>query len=152
MKAVAVHPGTPNSAHLREDVAEPNLGDVPGGRGVLVKVLRVGLDGTDAEINKGEYGAPPPGEEFLIAGHESFGVVEEVGPNVREVRPGDHVVRMVRRPGSSIYDLIGTPDMTTDQEYHEHGINLLHGFLRERYVDEPQYLIRFPGELREIGH
>ena len=28
----------------------------------------------------------------------------------------------------------------------------MHGFLRERYVDEPQFLIRFPGELRDIGH
>ena len=152
MKAVAVHPRRPNSAHLREDIPEPNLDDVAAGRGVLVKVLRVGLDGTDAEINKGEYGAPPPGEGFLIAGHESFGVVEEVGPNVHEVAKGDHVVCMVRRPGASIYDVIGTPDMTTDEEYHEHGINLLHGFLRERYVDEPQYLIRFPSELGEIGH
>lgn len=151
MKAVAVHPRTPNSAHLRE-LPEPSLDDVEGGRGVLVKVLRVGLDGTDAEINRGEYGAPPPGEDFLIAGHESFGVVEDVGGNVHEVTRGDHVVCMVRRPGSSIYDAIGTPDMTTDEEYHEHGINLLHGFLRERYVEEPQYLVRFPGELRDIGH
>jgi len=40
-----------------------------------------------------------------------------VGSNVTEVRPGDYVVATVRRPGGSIYDLIGTNDMTTDDTY-----------------------------------
>src|SRR6266496_3546025 len=31
------------------------------GRGVGVRVLRVGVDGTDKEINAAEYGAAPPG-------------------------------------------------------------------------------------------
>ncbi len=52
MKAVAVSPGQPNSAHLRE-IPTPNVGDIPDGRGVLVKVLRVGPDGADREINAG---------------------------------------------------------------------------------------------------
>ena len=59
MKAIAVIPGTPNSIHLR-DAPRPSLGDVPGDRGVLVKVLHVGVDGTDKEINAAEYGASPP--------------------------------------------------------------------------------------------
>ena len=46
MKAIAVHPGTPNSIHLRE-IPEPKVTDIPDGRGVLVKVLRVGVDCTD---------------------------------------------------------------------------------------------------------
>lgn len=150
MKAITVTPRTSNSARLR-DIPQPTLDDVPGGRGVLVKVLRVGLDGTDKEINAGEYGAPPPGSDFLILGHESFGVVEQVGPAVTEVAPGDHVVCMVRRPGDSIYDSIAMPDFTLDETYHEHGINLLHGFLTEAYVDEPRFLIRIPGELRRVG-
>jgi threonine dehydrogenase-like Zn-dependent dehydrogenase len=33
---------------------------------VLVKVLRVGLDGTDKEINAGEYGTSPPGDDYLV--------------------------------------------------------------------------------------
>jgi threonine dehydrogenase-like Zn-dependent dehydrogenase len=45
--------------------------------------------------------------------------VEAVGPNVTELRPGDYVVATVRRPGSSIYDRIGTYDMTTDDVYFE---------------------------------
>ena len=39
----------------------------------------------------------------------------EVGPHVRDLRPGDYVVATVRRPGNSIYDRIGTYDMTTDE-------------------------------------
>jgi threonine dehydrogenase-like Zn-dependent dehydrogenase len=43
-----------------------------------VKVLRVGVDGTDKEINAAEYGAAPEGYDFLVIGHESFGQVEAV--------------------------------------------------------------------------
>lgn len=65
MKAIAVSPRKPDSVHLAE-FRRPSLDDVPGGRGVLVKVLRVGVDGTDKEINAGEYGAAPDGDDVLI--------------------------------------------------------------------------------------
>ena len=130
MKAIAVFPGRPNSIHL-EDLPKPGLDEVPGGRGVLVRVLRVGVDGTDKEINAAEYGQAPEGYDFLVIGHEGFGQVEAVGPNVTEVKPGDYVVATVRRPGSSIYDLIGTNDMTTDDTYFERGINLRHGYMSQ---------------------
>src|SRR3990172_8849610 len=116
MKAIAVIPGKPNSVHLRE-VSKPKVTDIGNGRGVLVKILRVGVDGTDKEINAAEYGAAPEGDDFLIIGHESFGIVEEIGPNVTEFQPGDYVVSTVRRPGSSPYDQIGMYDMTTDDVY-----------------------------------
>src|SRR5574341_743579 len=99
MKAIAVTPGKPNTVHLRE-VPKPLLDEVPNGRGVLVKVLRVGVDGTDKEINAAEYGAAPPGYDFLVIGHEGFGQVEAVGASVTEVQPGDYVVASVRRPCS----------------------------------------------------
>src|SRR5437016_7795072 len=98
MKAIAVHPGKANSIHL-EDVPRPKVTDVPGGKGVLVRVLRVGVDGTDKEINAAEYGAAPPGYDFLIIGHENFGEVVEVGPNVPDtITPDTYVVASVRRP------------------------------------------------------
>ena len=81
MKAIAVYPGKPNSMHL-EDVPMPKVTDISNGQGVLVKILRVGVDGTDKEINAAEYGSAPEGEQFLITGHENFGQVVEVGPNV----------------------------------------------------------------------
>src|SRR3954467_13772941 len=113
MKAIAVTPGKAGSVRLAE-MPNPEVSDVPGGRGVLVRVLRVGVDGTDKEIDAAEYGQAPPGDAYLITGHEGFGQVEAVGPAVTEVAPGDYVVATVRRPGSSVYDQIGAPDMTTD--------------------------------------
>src|SRR5215213_7339529 len=88
MKAIAVHPGVPNSMHLR-DVPEPTLEEIPGGRGVLVEVLRVGVDGTDKEINAAEYGDAPDGHDYLITGHESLGRVVDIGANVPStITPG----------------------------------------------------------------
>src|SRR5689334_19619398 len=150
MKAIAVIPGNPGTMHLRE-VPKPYLNGTDNGRGVLVKVLRVGVDGTDKEINAAEYGAPPGGDDFLILGHESFGQVEAVGPNVTELKPGDYVVATVRRPGSSIYDQIGTNDMTTDDTYYERGINLRHGFLAEYYTDDADFIVKVPQGLRHVG-
>ncbi len=150
MNAIAVLPGTPGSMHLRR-VPVPALESVPGGRGVLVKVLRVGVDGTDKEINAAEYGAAPPGDDYLITGHEGFGRVEAVGPNVTELAPGDYVVATVRRPGHSIYDVIGTNDMTTDDTYYERGINLRHGFLAEWYVEDAEFVVKVPVGLRQVG-
>jgi glucose 1-dehydrogenase len=150
MRAIAVFPGKPGSVHLA-DLPKPSVDDIPEGRGVLVKVLRVGVDGTDKEINAAEYGAAPDGHDFLVIGHEGFGRVEAVGSNVTHVRPGDYVVATVRRPGMSLYDLIGTNDMTTDDTYFERGINLHHGFLTEYYVDDAEFIVKVPQGLREVG-
>jgi len=150
MKAIAVFPGKPNSAHLAH-LPRPALDAVPGGRGVLVQVLRVGVDGTDREINAAEYGVAPEGYDFLVLGHESFGRVAAVGPNVYELKAGDYVVATVRRPGRSIYDAIGTSDMTTDDEYFERGISRLHGFLTEYYVDDADYIVKIPIGLKDVG-
>jgi glucose 1-dehydrogenase len=151
MKAIAVYPGQPHSMHL-EEVPEPKVTDIANGRGVLVKVLRVGVDGTDKEIIEAKYGQAPEGYRFLITGHENFGQVMEVGPNVPDtIRPGTYVVATVRRPGHSIYDLIGLQDMTTDDVYYERGINMRHGYLTEYYVDDAAYIVPLPGTLREVG-
>ncbi len=150
MKAIAVIPGKAGSIHLR-DVPKPQVDMIPDGRGVLVKLTHVGVDGTDKEINAAEYGAAPAGDDFLILGHESFGRVEAVGPKVCEFAPGDYVVASVRRPGSSLYDKIGLQDMTTDDTYFERGINLLHGYLAEYYADSADYLVKVPKGLSRVG-
>ena len=150
MKALTITPKVAGSVKLI-DVPEPTLDQIPNNRGVLVRIIRVGLDGTDHEIYTGEYGAPPAGSDFLIMGHESFGVVEAVGSAVTEFTAGDHVVARVRRAGSSIYDKIGMPDMTTDEDYYEHGISRVHGFLTEKYVEDPEYLIKIPGGLKDVA-
>ena len=66
-----------------------------------------------------------------------------------ELKPGDYVVATVRRPGRSLYDLIGTNDMTTDDTYFERGINLRHGFLTEYYVDDAEFIVKSAARLEE---
>jgi threonine dehydrogenase-like Zn-dependent dehydrogenase len=149
MKAIAVHPGKPNSVHLAE-LPKPSVQDIKNGRGVLVRVLKVGVDATDREINEAKYGNAPPGYDFLVLGHESFGIVEAVGPNVTSVKPGDYVTATVRRPGGSIYDQIGTYDMTSEETYYERGINLLHGYLTEYFVDSDEYIVKVPPGLKHL--
>lgn len=149
MKAIAVTPGTASSVHLR-DIPAPSLDKYPNGKGVLVKVLKVGVDATDKEINDALYGNAPPGDDFLVLGHESFGIVEAVGENVTRFKPGDYVTATVRRPGGSIYDRIGTYDMTSEETYYERGINLLHGYLTEQFVDEEDYIVRVPQGLTHL--
>jgi glucose 1-dehydrogenase len=158
MKAVAVLPGKPNSVHLR-DIPVPNLTDqpqphvcrIPEGRAVLVKVLQVGVDATDREINEAQYGNAPPGGEHLVIGHESFGRVVAVGEKVTEVVPGDYVSCTVRRPGGSLYDLIGRNDITSEEVYYERGINLCHGYLTETFVDDADYIVKVPQNLKHLG-
>lgn len=150
MKAVAVIPGRPHSVHLT-DTPMPRLDDIPHGRGVLVRVLQIGVDATDREINDALYGNPPPGFDYLIIGHESFGEVVEVGSNVRDLRAGDLVSCTVRRPGTSIYDQIGRNDITSEETYFERGINLLHGYLTEYFVDDCEYMVKVPVKLKHLG-
>ena len=83
MKAIVVKPGERDSIHMR-DMPDPKMKPDQ----VAVKMLRVGLCGTDAEINHGLYGKPPDGDEFLILGHENLGVVEEVGKKVKGWKAG----------------------------------------------------------------
>jgi threonine dehydrogenase-like Zn-dependent dehydrogenase len=150
MKAVAITPGTAKSIKLI-DLPEPGLDSVPNGRGVLVQTLRVGVDGTDKDIYLAHYGAPPAGSDTLVTGHETFGRVISVGPAVWEFKPGDYVVPTVRRAGHSLYDQIGYSDLTTDDTYYERGINLLNGYMTERFVDSASYMVKIPPGLKEVA-
>src|SRR5919197_6347396 len=67
------------------------------------------------------------------------------------ITPGTYVVASVRRPGSSIYGRIGLQDFTTDDVYYERGINLLHGYLTEFYVEDHRYVFPLPANLAEVG-
>jgi threonine dehydrogenase-like Zn-dependent dehydrogenase len=158
MKAVAVLPGQPNSVHLRDipvpkltDQPQPHVCRIPEGRAVLVKVLQVGVDATDREINEALYGNAPPGGEHLVIGHESFGRVVEVGDKVTELKPGDFVSCTVRRPGGSLFDTIGRNDLTSEEVYYERGINLCHGYLTESFVDDAEYMVKVPQKLKHLG-
>jgi glucose 1-dehydrogenase len=150
MRALAVRPGIKHSAHIAE-LPEPKLESIPDGRGVLVRTLQVGVDATDMEINEALYGRAPAGYNFLVLGHEVFGVVEAVGSEVTHVKPGDYCTCTVRRPGPTIYDLIGRNDITGHEEYYERGINLRHGYMTERWVDDAEFVVKVPPGLKHLG-
>jgi glucose 1-dehydrogenase len=134
-----------------EDVPMPKMDKGRYSRQVLVKVLRVGIDATDKEINEGKYGRAPEGENYLILGHEVFGIVIQVGGGVTHVKPGDYVTCTVRRNGGSIYDHLGNNDMTADAKYYERGIAYLPGFLTEYFVDEADFIVKVPVSIKHLG-
>lgn len=60
----------------------------PQGSEVLVRIVATGLCHTDLIVRDQYYPVPLP----AVLGHEGSGIVEKIGPNVRTIRPGDHVV------------------------------------------------------------
>ncbi|MGI9041087.1 MAG: glucose 1-dehydrogenase [Gemmatimonadales bacterium] len=150
MQAVAVWPER-RSVDVVE-VAAPALGSPLE---VRLRMLAVGVCGTDAEICSFSYGgAPPEGEESLIVGHEAIGLVIETGPEVSRLRTGDLAVPMVRRPCTVPHCSpcrSGHPDFCVTGEYTERGIKGAHGFLAGEVVEEERYLVAVPPPLREVG-
>ena len=60
----------------------------PGPREVLVRTKAAGICHSDMHFYNGTY----PGQLPMVLGHESAGVVEQVGSDVHYVKPGDHVI------------------------------------------------------------
>lgn len=147
MKALVANPGKKDTLHFF-DVPDPR----PAPGEVLVKMIRAGLCGTDSDINRGDYGQAPAGDDYLILGHENFGVVQEVGKDVSDFKPGDFVVSTVRRPCGVCYNCAhGEIDMCSSGKYTERGIMRRHGFMSEFYVEEAQYLNLIAPEIEDIG-
>ncbi len=148
MKAVVVTPRKAGSGRLMEAPdPQPRNGEV------LVQVQQVGLDGTDAEILRGQYGEAPPGDDYLIIGHESLGCVAKVAAGVEELSPGDWVVAIVRRPDPVPCRncAAGEWDMCLNGQYTERGIKGRHGFLAEFYTEAPEYLVNVPEEVSNVA-
>jgi threonine dehydrogenase-like Zn-dependent dehydrogenase len=149
MQAVAVVP------HSREitlvDAAPPR---VTSPSDVALRILDVGVCGTDREIASFAYGTPPPGSDHLVLGHESLGVVTDVGAAVTRVRVGDLVVPMVRRPCPHAHCQAcraGRQDFCYTGDFTERGIKLRHGFMTEVVVDDERYMNVVPAALRDVG-
>jgi threonine dehydrogenase-like Zn-dependent dehydrogenase len=148
MRAIAVTPGRANSARPLDVPSQERGKDE-----YLVRMLEVGIDGTDREIDAGEYGEAPPGEGTLVIGHESLGEVVEECPGERCFREGDLVVATVRRPCPErcLNCRNGEYDFCLTGHYREHGIKGRHGFLREFYAERPEFLVGVPPELRSVA-
>ena len=82
MKAAVLY--EPNKPLVIEDVGVRK----PKSREVLIRTTCAGLCHSDLHFMEGLYPHPLP----AVLGHESAGVVEEVGPDVTYVKKGDHVI------------------------------------------------------------
>ena len=80
--AVALEAGKPLSLETVQ-LEGPKAGEV------LVEIKATGICHTDAYTLSG---ADPEGLFPAILGHEGAGVVAEVGPEVKSLKPGDHVI------------------------------------------------------------
>lgn len=76
-----------NSIPGQLDIEDIELGS-PGPREVLIRTVAAGLCHSDLHFMEGLYPHPCP----AVLGHESAGIVEEVGSAVHYVKPGDHVI------------------------------------------------------------
>jgi glucose 1-dehydrogenase len=143
VKALVVEPG--RAGARVEDVPDTVVGvdEVP------VRVLEVGVCGTDREIVHGLFGIAPDGEELLVLGHEALGVVERDGHGFSR---GDLVSATVRRScGHCLACADGSPDSCLTGDYSERGITRLHGFARELVGEDPAQLVPIPRDLRRLG-
>src|SRR5215472_7341617 len=86
MKAVAVFPDSREVKLIEQDepvITQPDQ--------VKLRMLDIGICGTDKEICTFAYGTPPAGADYLVIGHEALGEVAEVGAAVSHLAPGDLV-------------------------------------------------------------
>ena len=135
-----------------EGGAAPKLVDrprpEPGPGEALVRVERVGIDGTDHEVIEGTHGSVD-GE--MVVGHEAVGVVVE--SNETDFGTGETVVPTVRRPpgASNGYFRRGEPDMAPPEATYECGIDGADGFMAEYITVPEQFLVPLPDDLRPYG-
>lgn len=145
MLAFAVTPRTPRSARQVDVELGPPRPDE-----YEVRVLEVGIDATDKEIDAGEYGEAPAGSDILVLGHEAVGVIARECDATDDLHVGDLVVPTVRRPCPQRCPpcRAGQYDFCASGKYLERGIRQAHGFLAESFFERSEFLLRVPPDLR----
>ena len=147
MKAIALIPG---SINLR--LTEKKEPFIHSPDEVKLKVLQVGICGTDREMAEGGRAEAPEGRNELILGHEMFGQVVDTGTDVTSVKPGDYGVFTVRRGCKECKACSNNrSDMCYSGKYTERGIKGADGFQAEYVVDAEQFLIKAPESIKEFG-
>ena len=147
MKAIAIVPGTAGSRVVERP--EPSIVKQDE---IKVRMIRVGICGTDREEVSGGRAQAPDGQTELVIGHEMFGQVVDAGSAVTRVKAGDYAVFTVRRGcGECACCLMNRADMCQTGKYRERGIRRLDGYQTEFAVDQEQYIVRVPNELEPVG-
>lgn len=147
MKAISVVPGTKTVRLV--DRPEPSI-SAPDE--IKVRVLRVGICGTDREEAAGGRAQAPPSHKDLVLGHEMLGQVVETGRDVKQIESGDYAVFTVRRGcGKCRLCAMNRSDMCETGFYSERGIAGMDGYQTEYVVDHERYIVRVPSELEAVG-
>ncbi len=121
---------------------------------MLIRYVASGLCHSDEHLRQGDLIPRFP----MVGGHEGAGIIEEVGPGVTRLKPGDHVIcsflpvcghcRWCSTGKSNLCDMGATimdgclPDGT--YRFHESGE-------RHRRHVHARHLLRARGDLRELG-
>lgn len=108
--------------------------DGPGPGEALVRIVAAGLCHSDLSVINGDRPRPLP----MVLGHEAAGVVEEVGPFVDDLKPGDHVVSVfVPSCGHCNPCMEGRPALCEPGAQHNGVGDLLSGARRLRRSGAP---------------
>ena len=147
MKAIALVPGTTTLSLV--DRPEPTIGAPDE---IKVRVLQVGICGTDREEASGGRAEAPPGNSELVIGHEMLGQVVAIGSTVSVVESGDYAVFAVRRGcGHCSACAMNRSDMCYSSHYTERGIKGRDGYQTELVVDSDHYVVKVPANIASIG-
>jgi S-(hydroxymethyl)glutathione dehydrogenase/alcohol dehydrogenase len=118
------------------EVVELDL-DGPREGEVLIRFTHAGLCHSDVHIAHGDLEARLP----MVLGHEGAGIVEEVGPGVTRMKPGDHVVcSFIPNCGVCRWCATG------QQAICDMGATILEG-----YLPGPRFPFSGPGPVKEYG-
>ena len=147
MKALALTPGTTDLKLIDRDVPQ-----ISTPTQIIMKIIEVGICGTDREEAAGGRADAPTGKTELIIGHEMFGQVTQIGANVKSAKVGDYGVFMVRRPcGKCSACAARRSDMCLTGEYTERGIKMADGFQQEFVIDDEAYFVKVPQNIKHLG-
>lgn len=109
--------------------------DGPGPGEVLIKYTAAGLCHSDLHLTDGDL----PPRFPIVGGHEGSGIIEEVGPGVTKVKPGDHVVcSFIPNCGTCRYCATGRQNLC------DMGATILEGMM-------PDGTFRFHGGGQDFG-
>nr|WP_052487243.1 glucose 1-dehydrogenase [Paenibacillus sp. VKM B-2647] len=150
MKAITISSGKERANVALADVPKPVL---TSAEDVVIRVLCVGLDGTDREIIVDNFARFPEGKSDMIIGHELLGIVAEAGAESGLSR-GDAVTALVRRPcgdESCVNCRSGQQDFCRTGLYLERGIQGADGFLCEYVAENAKYVVKVPAECLPYG-
>jgi alcohol dehydrogenase len=110
--------------------------DPPGPGELLIKIKATGLCHSDLSVVNGDRPRPTP----MVLGHESAGEVQECGPGVDDLSPGDQVVlAFIPSCGSCIPCMEGRPALCEPGARANVAGTLLSGTRRLRLGEKPLY-------------